>query len=141
MAMREAIEGEIRELKGKILELETQLMETTDREEKLLLLGLLTSKQNALNIEKQRLLQLEQQGKSSRISIIPSQSSRCNPLPNIFRHLLFTHSIRRLLLKVRGDGYYCSVDVQCSMKCDSRTKPLFDLSLAVFTLTANHRQS
>ena len=88
MAMREAIEREIQELKGEISELKTQSMETTDREEKLLLLGLLTSKQNALNIEKQTLLQFEQQGKSSRISIIPSQSSRCNPFPN----LLFTHS-------------------------------------------------
>ena len=48
---------------------------------------------NRIAIKEQRLHSLEQQGNfSSHISIVLSQSSRCNPLPNLFRHLLFTHS-------------------------------------------------
>ena len=92
MATREEIEGEIRKLNDEIGKLETERRLATTDEKEISLDAKITATRNTLNIEKQRLFHLEQQGKSSRISIVPSQSSRCNPLPNLFRRLLFTHS-------------------------------------------------
>ena len=85
MPTLEEIEGEIRKLNDEIGKLETERQSAmTDRELKISLDAKITAKQNTLNIKEQRLLALEQQGKSSRISIVPSQSSRCNPLPKSF---------------------------------------------------------
>jgi hypothetical protein len=86
MSTLERIEGEIRKLTDEIRELKTDRQSAmNDKQLKISLgaeitamIGLLTTKEN------QRLLFLEQQGKSSRVSIIPSQSPRCNPLPNLF---------------------------------------------------------
>ena len=78
----EKIEGEIRKLNDEIGKLETERQSAmADRDTKISLGDQITATRNTLNIKEQRLFNLEQQGKSSRISIVPSQSSRCNPLP------------------------------------------------------------
>ena len=92
MATREEILEEIRESKGEILGLETEQRLAKSEALKIAFGAQITAKQETLTVEKQRLLHLEQQGNfSSHISIVLSQSSRCNPLPNLFRHLLVTH--------------------------------------------------
>ena len=64
MATRKDIEGEIRKLNDKIGKLETERQSATnDRELKISLGAEITAMQNTLNIEKQRLFALEQQGK------------------------------------------------------------------------------
>ena len=97
MATQEDIresKGEIRKLSVVIEGLETQLKETTDKEEKLSLDVQISDKTKLLIAKQETLTALisSQQGKSSRISVVPSQSSRCNPLPDLFRHLFITHS-------------------------------------------------
>ena len=93
---------EIQELKGEIRtrgvyieELKTQWKETEDKDEKKYFgdqisaeTGLLTAKENRLTA----LINSQQGNFSSHTSIVLSQSSLCNPLPNLFRHLLVTHS-------------------------------------------------
>ena len=106
MAMQEEIiggirqlEGEIGELKGEIRGLENkQLLTPTDASLAVQIsekTALMTAKQKSSTAKTELLTALitSQQGNfSSHISIVLSQSSRCNPLPNLFRHLLFTHS-------------------------------------------------
>ena len=66
---------------------------TIDANERTAIRNQITAKQGTLTIEKQRLLFLEQQGKFRHIFPLSiPQSPRCNPLPNLFRHLLITHS-------------------------------------------------
>ena len=80
MAMQEEVVEEIRKLRGELLS------PTIDADERVAIRNQIASENNKLTA-----LIKSQQGKSSRISIAPSQSSRCNPLPNLFRHLIITH--------------------------------------------------
>jgi hypothetical protein len=109
MATRESIvEEQIERLNLEIGGLQTTIggLETAQRsaepDEKISLgaqisekTALMTAKQNSLTAKQETLnlyLRNQQGNFSSHISFVPSQSSRCNPLPNHFRHLLFTHS-------------------------------------------------
>ena len=100
MPTREEIEGEIRKLNDEIGKLKTEQQSAMTDEMKISLGAEITATRNTLNIEKQRLLHLEQQGKSSRISIVPSQFSRCNPLPNLVRHLPFCNSSNSAIIPI-----------------------------------------
>ena len=100
MATREEILEEIRESKGEILGLETEQRLAKSEALKIAIGAQITAKQETLTVEKQRLLHLEQQGKSSRISIVPSQFSRCNPLPNLVRHLPFCNSSNSAIIPI-----------------------------------------
>jgi hypothetical protein len=85
MSTLERIEGEIQKLNDEIGRLETERLSEMTDEMKISIDAKITAKTGLLTTkENQRLLFLEQQGKSSRVSIIPSQSPRCNPLPNLF---------------------------------------------------------
>ena len=82
MATREEILEEIRKLNDAIVGLETDHRSANSEALKISIDGKITAKTGLLTIEKQRLHSLEQQGKNSpHISIVLSQSSRCNPLP------------------------------------------------------------
>ena len=93
MATREEILEDIRKLNDAIGGLETDQRSAKSEALKISLGAQITAKQETLTVEKQRLLHLEQQGEIHLIFPLRfSQSSRYNPLPNLFRHLLFTHS-------------------------------------------------
>ena len=114
MATLEGIEGEIQKLNDEIGKLETERQSAMTERLQISLGDQITAKTGLLAIEKQRLLHMEQQGKSSRVPILP------NLLDVILCPISFDVSsspiqVRRLL-KVRSDGYYCNVDVQCSNK-------------------------
>ena len=95
MATRvEIVEEEIRKLSVAIEGLKTQWKETNDKDEKKYLgdqisaeTGLMIAKQNTLTA-----LITSQQRKFHYIfQLLFSTSSRCKLLPNLFRHILFTH--------------------------------------------------
>ena len=93
MATQEEIE-EIRKLNIAIEGLETERRSAKTERLQISLGDQITAKQNSLTAKENRLTALitSQQGTiASHISIVLSQSSRCNPLPNLFRHLLVTH--------------------------------------------------
>ena len=109
MAMQEEIEREIRELKEAILEIETERRSAKTEGLQISLDAKITAKQNSLNIEKQRLLQLEQQGKFHHIFPLlfpnPLDVTLCPITLDISSSPILVMQIR----KVRVDGYYCSV--------------------------------
>ena len=73
MSTRVEIEGEIRKLIDAIEGLETERRSATiDKDERISIDGKITAKTGLLAIEKQRLLHMEQQGKSSRVPILPN---------------------------------------------------------------------
>ena len=121
---------EIRKLSVVIKELETQLNETADNEEKRYLRALLIAKQDeklslhALLTAKQETLTAlinSQQGKFHHIFPLsflnPLDVTHCPVTLDISSSPILVMQIR----KVRVDGYYCSVVVQCSRKRVSRT--------------------
>ena len=91
----EIVDEEIRKLNVAIEGLETLSKDTTDKDEKKDLRDEISQK-TALMIAKQNTLTAlitSQQGNFNHIFPLSlPQSSRCNPLPNLFRHLIFTHS-------------------------------------------------
>ncbi len=110
------LNGEIRHLNTEIRQLNTEIEELANKQQLTptdIALGvqisektaLMTAKQNTLTATRNEIatktqlltaLITSQQGNfssvSSHISIVLSQSFPCNLLPNLFRHLLFTHS-------------------------------------------------
>ena len=94
------LKGEIRKLSVAIDGLETDAKVTTDKELKIsigaqiiAIMNQITAITNQITAKEQRLLFLEQQGKFHHIFPLSfPESPRCNPLPNLFRHLLITHS-------------------------------------------------
>ncbi len=92
--LEELLHGEIRKLNVAIEGLETDQRSAKTEALKISLGAQITAKQNSLTAKTELLTALikSQQGKfASPISVVLSESSRCNPLPNLFRHLLFTH--------------------------------------------------
>jgi hypothetical protein len=76
---------EIEELKNKIRDHELELLTVNDSGER-------TAIREQISACRKDITALRQQGKfSSHTYIVISQSSRCNPLPNLFRHILVTH--------------------------------------------------
>jgi hypothetical protein len=81
--LEEILHGDIRKLNLAIEGLETQLKETNDKDVKLSIDAKITAKQNSVTAKTELLTALiKSQGNfSSLISMVRSQSSRCNPLP------------------------------------------------------------
>jgi hypothetical protein len=107
MATREEILEKIGRLEGEIREIETERrLATTDKDERISLDAKITAIRNEITAKENRLTALitSQQGNfSSHISIVLSQSSRCNLCPISFDISSSSIQVRRLL-KVRCDG-------------------------------------
>ena len=119
---KEIVEEEIRILNASIARLESDLSSPTiDATEKNNTMNLITAKTGLLTVEKQRLYLLEQQGKFHHIFplLFPNllDVTNCPITLDISSSPILVIQIR----KVRVDGYYCSVVVQCSRKRVSRT--------------------
>jgi hypothetical protein len=123
---KEILEEEIRKLNVFVEELESDLRSPKfDVAERTAIRGQITAKQETLTIkEKQRLLFLEQQGKFHHIFplLFP------NPLDVTLYPITLDISSSPILViqirKVRVDGYYCTLVIQCSRKRVSRTNNL-----------------
>ena len=115
------VEGAIKILNDEIKILESDQRTAKTDEMKISLGGQITAKIGLLTVEKQRLLQLEQQGKFHHIFPLlfphPLDVTHCPITLDISSSPILVMQIR----KVRVDGYYCSVVVQCSRKRVSRT--------------------
>ena len=121
MTTREEIEGEIRKLNDEIGKLESERQSAKTEGLRISLGDQITATRNTLNIKEQRLLVLEQQGKFHHIFPLlfpnPLDVTHCPITLEISSSPILVMQIR----KVRVDGYYCSVVVQCSRKRVSRT--------------------
>jgi hypothetical protein len=121
MATPEELKGEIKEeirkLNGEIETLESERKQAVnDRDFKISIGAQITAKTALLTVEKQRLLVLEQQGKFHHIFPLSFPNlldvTHCPITLDISSSPILVMQIR----KVRVDGYYCSVVVQCSRK-------------------------
>ena len=121
MTTREEIEGEIRKLNDEIGKLESERQSAKTEGLRISLGDQITATRNTLNIEKQRLFALEPQGKFHHIFPLSHPNlldiTHCPITLDISSSPILVMQIR----KVRVDGYYCSVVVQCSRKRVSRT--------------------
>ena len=120
---KEILEEEIRKLNVFIEELERDLLSPTiEATEKNNTINLITAKTALLTAKENRLLFLEQQGKFHHIFplLFPNllDVTNCPITLDISSSPILVIQIR----KVRVDGYYCSVVVQCSRKRVSQTK-------------------
>ena len=121
MTTREEIEGEIRKLNGEIETLESERRTAKTEGLRISLDARITAKTALLTAKENRLLFLEQQGKFHHIFPLSFPNlldvTHCPITLDISSSPILVMQIR----KVRVDGYYCSVVVQCSRKRVSRT--------------------
>ena len=129
MATPEGLKGEIteeiRKLSVAIDGYETELRSAVSEVTKNILMELITATRNTLNIEKQRLFALEQQGKFHHIFPLSFPNlldvTHCPITLDISSSPILVMQIRKVRVDGYCDGYYCGVVVQCSRKRVSRT--------------------